>query len=258
MNDLTPATDRPWVIAHRGASADRPENTLSAFDLAATLPIQAIELDLQYSAEGVPVVYHDRTLKKFGLPRKRISGRTWAELAKLDAGKWFDPRYSGERLTTLDVVLDRYAGRVPLMLEVKRRGAPPSFRKHVELVETILGMIHSRRLETRVYMLSFWPELLETAIDRQPGLRCVWNLEHPERHTSAVAERLQRMAGVCVNLRTLTREFVAFAHQCGRPVLSWAVNTLADARRAQELGVDGWISDRPGWLCGHLKEIGKR
>ncbi|MDH5526251.1 MAG: glycerophosphodiester phosphodiesterase [Nitrospirota bacterium] len=255
METLTPATDRPWVIAHRGASADYPENTLPAFDAAAALPLDAIELDLQRSRDGVAVVYHDRTLRKLGLPRKRVAGRTWEALRQLDAGAHFSPRFEGTRLTTLDQVLDRYSAQVPLMLEIKRRGAPPSVANHQALVRTILDGVRARGVENRVFLLSFWPELLEYAMHCAPGIRCVWNLEHPERPSVAVGRRIEAMFGVCVNLKTVTRDFADYMHGLSRPLLCWAVNTSADLKRAREIGVDGLISDRPEWLCGQLNRV---
>ena len=85
------------VIAHRGASRRRPENTLPAFDEALRLGCDAIELDVQLSRDGVPVVFHDKTLSRAGAGRKRVAGLKLAELRSLDAGVGFDAAYRGTK-----------------------------------------------------------------------------------------------------------------------------------------------------------------
>ena len=85
----------PRVIAHRGASATHPENTLAAFDAALAEGCDGLELDLQLSRDGVPVVYHDRTLRKAGGGARAVHQADWVEITRLDAGRWLDRRYAG-------------------------------------------------------------------------------------------------------------------------------------------------------------------
>ena len=109
------------MIAHRGASATHPENTLAAFDAALAEGCNGLELDLQLSRDGVPVVYHDRTLRKVGGGTRAVHQAEWVEIARLDAGGWLDRRYAGERVASLDHVLERYARRTRLLLHLKVR-----------------------------------------------------------------------------------------------------------------------------------------
>lgn len=93
------------VIAHRGASHNAPENTLAAFRLAKTLSAQWVEFDVMLSADGEAVVIHDETVDRTTNGKGRVCDLTLQQLQALDAGSWFDARYTGERIPTLKEVL---------------------------------------------------------------------------------------------------------------------------------------------------------
>jgi glycerophosphoryl diester phosphodiesterase len=108
-----------FLYAHRGASAEAPENTLAAFRRALAVGADGIELDVHLSADGVPVVIHDETLERTTDGAGPVSAQSLAGLASLDAGGWFAPEFSGEGVPTLAEVLRLLAGRLRLNLEVK-------------------------------------------------------------------------------------------------------------------------------------------
>ena len=238
------------AIAHRGASADHPENTLVAFDAALRHPVEAIELDLQRSRDGAVVVFHDRTLGKYGAPRRRVAGMTLKELHRLDAGAWKSPRFAGTAMATLDQVLDRYGGRVPLMLEVKLRGGKPSLSNHLRLAREVARMVADRGLLEWVYMLSFGLPVLEAARREVPSLRCIWNVERPPA-PSVLGRRMKPLFGLCGRVEKMTRPVVERLHGENKSVLVYTCNTDQQVDHARVVGVDGVISDRPGWLCRH-------
>src|SRR5437867_120130 len=98
-------------IAHRGASGRAPENTHVAFAAALELGVDAIEIDCQLSADGELVVIHDETLDRTTTGLGPVGAKTWGELATLDAGSWWDPRFRGERIPRLADVLAQIGGR---------------------------------------------------------------------------------------------------------------------------------------------------
>ncbi|MGH7411421.1 MAG: glycerophosphodiester phosphodiesterase family protein, partial [Candidatus Methylomirabilis sp.] len=110
-------------IAHRGASALAPENTMAAFEKAIELGADVIELDLHLTRDGELVVIHDDTLDRTTDGRGPVHGRSLEEIRRLDAGRWFGQAFAGERIPTLSEVLDRFAGKIPLALEVKAGSA---------------------------------------------------------------------------------------------------------------------------------------
>lgn len=253
MQSLVPGQPRPWIIAHRGASADFPENTLAAFAAAAALSVDAMELDVQLSADGVPMVYHDRTLRKLGRPRRRVAGYPLRELKSLDAGRWFAPRFAGEPLATLDAVLERHGGRVPLMIEVKERGGARSAGRHRLLARRVADRVTALGLADDVFILCFGLDLLLDCFTHAPHLRYVWNLDAPPNPTPATMRRIRPLAALCCSIRTLDAAFVAWAHRAGKPVLSYTLNDPDAVAKAMHAGVDGLISDRPAWLAAYLE-----
>lgn len=109
-----------WVIAHRGASKAAPENTLSAFAAAIALGADMIELDVRLSRDGQIVVFHDKLLQRTTDGEGRLDAFSLAEIQRLDAGSWFDPRFVGERVPTLRETLEMAAGKVMLNIEIKK------------------------------------------------------------------------------------------------------------------------------------------
>ena len=128
----------PWVIAHRGYSAHYPENTLCAFEAAIEAGADVIELDVGLSADRVPMVLHDDTLERTTNGHGPLAAHTATELAALDAGGWFAPECAGERIPTLQTVLERIGARVVLDLELK-----PSAFEEPAPDDALEGQVHA-------------------------------------------------------------------------------------------------------------------
>ena len=96
---------RPWVVAHRGYSAQYPENTVSAFEAAIDAGADMIELDVCLTKDRVPVVIHDKTLERTTDGNGLVSELTLSKLKKLDAGSWFSPEFKGLTIPTLEEIL---------------------------------------------------------------------------------------------------------------------------------------------------------
>lgn len=237
------------AIAHRGASRECPENTIAAFDEALRQQCDAIELDLQLTADGIPVVYHDRTLHKISGRRHRIDTRSLSELRRLDAGAWFDPRFSGERIPTLTEVLVRYAGRTHLLLELKLRSDQTT---RLRLARTVAEIVHQAGATDRVHLLCFDPGLLEAAAQTVREVRTALNVSRVIPRGSIPDDRLARLNAISVDVRALTRPVVEAARRADLPLLVFTCNTQTDVDRALKAGAAGVMSDRPGWLRSTL------
>ena len=114
----------PWplppVLAHRCGGALAPENTLAGLDVAAACGCRGVEFDVMLSADGIPLLIHDETLERTTNGSGEVSRHTFAELRRLDAGSWLDPRFAAERLPTLDEALTRCAElSLAVNLEIK-------------------------------------------------------------------------------------------------------------------------------------------
>jgi len=241
------------AIAHRGASRDCPENTIAAFDEALRQQCDAIELDLQLTRDGIPVVYHDRTLHKINGRRHRIATQTLSELRRLDAGAWFDPRFAGQRIPTLTEVLTRYAGRTHLLLELKLRSDQAT---RLRLARTVAEIVHQAGATERVHLLCFDPGLLEAAVRTVDDVRTVLNVGRMIPRGSIPDDRLTRLDAISVDVRALTRPVVAAARRAGLPLLVFTCNSGTDVDRALRAGAAGVMSDRPEWLRSTLDRQG--
>ena len=116
----------PLVTFHRGDCTVAPENTLPAFRSAILKGGDRIELDVQMTSDGVVVVTHDSNLKRCTGKNAKVYDLTYAEVAQLDAGRWFSSRFADTRIPTLEQVLQLCRGRIGLNVEIKPSAATPA------------------------------------------------------------------------------------------------------------------------------------
>ena len=231
-------TRRTRVIAHRGASRHRPENTLAAFDEALRQGCDGIELDVQLSRDAVPVVYHDKTLVKAGGGRRRVA---CVDLDDLPT-----------HIPPLEQVLTRYGRRTQLLIEIKTREGATARERHELLARRVAGLIRKSKLESKVLVLSFDARVLADCRDEVPRVRTVLNLKPPPWVTPAIRRRLDALHALAADVRTLRQGFAGGVHRTGKPLYVYTCNTPRTVERALVAGATGVITDRPGWLVGHL------
>ena len=121
---MLPDLPSPAIFAHRGASAYAPENTLAAFELAVRQGANAIELDLKLTADGHVVVIHDLTVDRTTDGSGRVGDLPLAAIQELDAGYHFDQTFSGERIPTLEQVLEALYKKTLINIEIANYGSP--------------------------------------------------------------------------------------------------------------------------------------
>lgn len=242
-----------WVIAHRGASADRPENTFAAFDEALRQGADGIEIDVQLSRDGVPVVYHDRTLARAGGGRRRVASLDAAELRALDAGHRSGGRFRGEPVPTLQEVLRRYGRRTRLLVEIKTREGRRAAERHQALARAVAQLIARARLQKRAMLLSFDVEVLRAAAAVAPDVPRALNLAPPARPGAALRKLFPSLRAISADVRTLTPAFAEAARAARCMVFAWTCNTPDRVARALAARVNAVMSDRPGWLAARLR-----
>ena len=224
---------RPLIIAHRGASAEAPENTLAAFRRALALKVDGIELDVQLTRDGVPVVFHDATLRRLTGARGRLSAKTWLELTAL--------RIRGtEPIPRLVDVLRLTRGRVQVQIELKADTA----------VAPVIAAIWAARAASQVMLASFEPGLVRDALRLAPEVPRMLITEGRAR-PSVLARQLAALQahGLSVNHRAVRA--AAWVHNFqsrGYVVWGWTVNDAPTARRLAGWGIDGILGDNPALL----------
>ncbi|MBZ0160685.1 MAG: glycerophosphodiester phosphodiesterase [bacterium] len=229
-------------IAHRGASAQAPENTMAAFEKAVELGADAIELDLHVSRDGELVVIHDVTLDRTTDGRGPVHTHSLQELKQLDAGRWFGESFAGQRIPTLAEVLDRFAGKVPLALEVK---AGSAFFPGIE--ERVVSALREHQVLSQVAVASFDHHALFRLKELEPCLRTAALLVGRPMSMSAVAgpSKVDAMALEC---SLVTKTEIDACRASGLQLVVWVVNEPAQMRHFIDLGIDGIITDRPDLL----------
>jgi glycerophosphoryl diester phosphodiesterase len=248
VNPLLDLSARP-IIAHRGASGSAPENTMAAFRLAAELGADAFELDVRLTADGVPVLLHDRMLDRTTDRTGRLRALTLEQLAEVDAGAWFTRdrgrtypfRGADVRIPKLRQVLQAFP-EMPCMVEVKEPEAQEAVRRvlleeraadrcviaseHYDALRVFRGPPFATAA-ARAEIGALYRAVLFRRVPASVPYRC---LSVPVRHRG---------------LPVPTPAFVAAARRLGCPVHVWTVNRTATARLLWSRGVAGVVTNYP-------------
>jgi glycerophosphoryl diester phosphodiesterase len=235
-------------IAHRGASALAPENTIAAFERAVELGADAIEFDIHLSRDGELVVIHDDTLDRTTDGSGPVRERRLGELMRLDAGRWFGEGFAGQRIPSLDEVLDRFAGKVALALEIK---AGSTFFPGIE--EKVISALRERAAIDQAAVASFDHYALRRLKEIEPTIRTAALLVGRPVSLSALAGPA-KADGLALEASFVTKTEVEACRASGLQLAVWVVNDPAQMRHFIRLGVDGIITDRPDLLRLALTE----
>jgi glycerophosphoryl diester phosphodiesterase len=235
--------DRVDITAHRGSSLAAPENTLSAVTRAIADGATFVEFDVQLTADGVLVVAHDADLMRMARVPAVVSKSTYADLKKADLGIRFDPKFAGERIPTLEEVIDATRNRIKLIVELKSYQAD-SKRLAAEVVRTL--ETHDL-LDDAVVMSLEYGETQEVK-RLNPKVTCGFV------STAALGDisRLN-VDFLAVNAAKATNALIGTAHAQGKEVFVWTVNKPDQMSTMIDRGVDNIITDDPATLVDVLQ-----
>jgi glycerophosphoryl diester phosphodiesterase len=231
----------PLVIAHRGASGYRPENTVSAFELAVDQRADMIEIDLHRARDGAIAIRHDEHFRSLGCDRA-ISAMDMEEIRELDAG-------DGQSVPVLDEVLDRFGREIAFNLELKRgsEGCYPG------LEADALEAVERRGLLGSTLFSSFDDGILERlrALSSAARLAVLVSPRRPQR----ALERARAIAAESINpqLGLAVPALIEAAHADGLAILVYTVDEIDDMRRLLNAGVDGLFTNYPDRLRALLE-----
>jgi glycerophosphoryl diester phosphodiesterase len=237
----------PWIIAHRGASGHAPENTLAAFERAVYLGASFIEADLHLTRDAHFVAIHDATLDRTTNGTGAVHDFTLAELRKLDAGKWFDRDFMGEKIPTLEEILEFSRKHdVVFYLEVKYNAA---WGMHHALV----AALQAAQSAARTVLISFDPATLSAVHRLDRSLMIGLLIEERAADFVAVAMGVGARQ-ICAASVIVTPGLVAKAHQSDLHVAAWTVNTPEEMRAMMAAGVEGIMTDFPDRLRALIED----
>ena len=242
---LRPEGSPLTVIAHRGASAAAPENTLVAQEIARKGGADWIENDVQPSKDGIPFVLHDGTVDRTTDGTGNIRDLTAAQIKALDAGSWFAPQYVGERVPTLaEQLADLRTRGGNLLLEIKGRHTKDEVAK-------IVQVIRDQQMTGRVFVQSFEVDALRYTYELAPELPLGLLRSSLDADPVAIARELHLTAyNPDGNALLAKPEIVAPLHAAGVAVMAWTMDSASLWQRLERIGVDGVITNRPSELVG--------
>jgi glycerophosphoryl diester phosphodiesterase len=218
-------------VAHRGWSGQAPENTLAAIKMAANHPdIAMLEIDVQLSRDGIPVIVHDYTLERTTNGAGKVGDFTLKELKELDAGSWFSTAAAGEAIPTLEEVLQETRGKVKLNLEIKRGGDwYPGIEKKVA------DLVRQYAMESDVIMTSFNHETIHTLSKIAPGIKTGLIIYG---YPALVEELLAytRASILSMGYQYITDNLVQSCLNHGVDLIAWTINEPEDMQKIARMG----------------------
>ena len=242
------ASSETLVFGHRGAMARAPMNTRAAFALAAAEGAAGIELDVQLSKDGQPVIVHDYSVDATTDGKGAVADLTLAELKTLDAGAWFSSSFIGERIPTLDEVFAEFGRALFINVEIKSAAGDGG-----EISALVANCIRRHSMVDRVIVSSFNPMVLRRFSALHPdvmlGFLCVPGL-------SDEAEALMRDLPHDARHpwhEAVDAEYMSWAAEQGYVVNAWTVNEPGRARELKALGISAVISDDPAGIISALE-----
>ncbi|MCK9518886.1 MAG: hypothetical protein M0R74_07685 [Dehalococcoidia bacterium] len=236
----------PLVIGHAAAAGEAPANTLAGVRSALASGAEAMEIDVQLSADGVPVLMHDTTVDRTTSLRGSVRDYTFAELQATDAGE-------GEPVPSLGQVLELVAGRLTVMCELK--ATPGHADQDEALVDGVLAVIRVHEARSWAAIHSFSPDIVARSRATDPGLSAA--IISP----AVRGPRLERLLGatlkrnaqaVSVHHECVDRAAVLAAKRRQLCIWAWTADTPADWQRLADAGVDGIITNVPHQLRAFL------
>lgn len=247
-------TNSPLIIAHRGASAHAPENTLAAFQMAIDAGCDGLEFDVRLAADGVPVVIHDSSLKRTGDIDRKVSQMTSHELANVDVGSWFNKKFSrkakaefaNETVASLADVLDLLANFSGLIyIELKAND-----KTFAALSKAVCDIIENCPLLAQMIVKSFRLDAVAAVSQRLPQVQTA-ALFAPEldyiRNKERIVETASKFGGkqISVHQSLATKNLCALAHEAQMPVTIWTADNRKWIERCRKRGIRALITNQP-------------
>lgn len=239
---MTSSFSLPRIFAHRGASYDAPENTRSAIELAANYGAKWVEVDLHLTRDEQVVIIHDPKLNKVTNGKGSVLEHDYATLAQLDAGSWFDEKYSGEKLLSLETLI--------ILLQQLNINANLELKPILGYEEKLAEVV-AKTLKAHWPSAKPWPLISSFSL---PAMRAIKHYfpELPramlidEAWSATWRQIVTELGCVSVNTsrRVVTEETVRAMHEVASAVSVYTVNTLEEAERLFSLGVDAIFTDR--------------
>ncbi len=237
--------DTFMICAHRGASAHAPENTLAAMRLAMEMGAHMCEIDVQQTRDDRLVLLHDEELDRTSNGTGFLWQKSLSELQGIDAGSWFDAKYAGEPLPTLEEAMDLVRGKMKLNVEVKLHG------HERQIAPLIVAAIRRANFQEECIVTSFGHAVAEEIKKLAPELQVGYIFGTEEYHEGLFTGEVDLLSA---HHHLISPEFMRKARAGNKQVHVWTVNDKPLMRRMLELGVAAIITNYPDRLAEVVRE----
>jgi glycerophosphoryl diester phosphodiesterase len=251
------------IIAHRGASHDAPENSLSAFKLAIDQGADGFEADFYLTSDGKIACFHDKDTERIAGKKLLVAKTPLAELQALDVGSWKGPRWKGERLPTMDDVLAAVPRDKLVFLELK---------SSVEIVGPMKKVIEASTLDPKqIVIISFHADAIAECKKQMPHIKALWLCRYEDKDKNGrfepgveeVAATLKRIHADGFNSQAVPEHFneafIKRLRELGCDEFSvWTVDDPKVADFYKRLGAWAITTNRPEWLREQMKALDSR
>ena len=233
---------RPIIFAHRGDFAHAPENTLPSFEQALQKGADGVELDAKLTSDGHVIVIHDPTVDRTTNGKGRVASLSLEEARKLDAGSWFNEKYTGTKMPLLEEVFDLVGKDKLINIELTNYSTSRDglalkvcelIKKHNNHSQIIFSSFFSSNLKIASKTL---PEIPRGLL-AMPGLVGLW--------ARSFGFMFGDYQALHPHISNASKEQVLRAHRIKRRVHVWTANTSEEVMRLKEWGVDGIFTDDP-------------
>ena len=235
--------DDVLIIAHRGASMDAPENTLAAIQMAIDAGSDFIEIDVQETADGVVVVFHDSDYKRLARKNLNIWDAQSNDLSGIEIGSWFDPKFSDQTTPSLKQVFDICRGKSGVLIELKYYG------HDVALEQKVIDIVEAEKMTDQIMIMSLNYEGMQKVRKLRPD----WKIGLLSTVALGDITKLD-VDFLGLNSRAATPQLVKRAHDNDMQIFTWTVNTPLEISAMASRGVDGLITDTPTTASEVLKQ----
>ena len=252
-------TGRVSVVAHRGLSAEAPENTMASFRRAAEVSCDLLEFDVHLSKDGVLVVIHDDTLERTTNGRGLVREHTWAELSRLDAGAWFSARFAGERLPRFEELATwAKASGVVLSCEIKQPTPATGLAPYGGIERAVAEVLRANGLERRALVHSFDHPTIQRFGALLPEVTTAVSYGGGTFVEPLVLAKAAGASGIHPWWAWASPDTCAAAHAAGMHVHAWGTPEPAEAQVTATLvraGVDSLDANDPRLLRAILAAL---
>ena len=242
-------TQLPPIVGHRGAAARAPENTLPGIEVAAALGVQAVELDVALSKDGVPVLFHDPSIERTTDGAGALAMHTLQDLERRDAGAWFHADFAGTKIPTMEQAIALVV-KLQLGVNFEIKPQPGTDAQTAQAMVATLAHHWPQDQSLPLLLASFSMTALAAAKIAGPDIPRAAIFAHGVPGDWLATAKPHQPRSLHINKESLDADTVAAIKNAGYAVGAYTVNSFWEAKRLADAGVDYVFSDCPDELAG--------